>query len=206
MKNTVSRALIALIVVGGAVSANADVLLDTYAGDAPGFQANGWIVATWQYMSRPFSVTGSYTLDSIELPLGNFNDNTGVYDVSICADNAGVPGTVLESFAVNVTTGNGVVSSYLLNSALNPLLTTGTYYVTATTTDANLNGGWGWNNANNTGDQQFSTDGGGTWNNFNSTDVAVRVMGTSTTVPEPASMAVLGLGALALVRRRRTAK
>ena len=202
MKYANSKTLASFVVLGGALVARADVLLDTYAGAAPGFQSNGWSIATTQFIDRPFSVVGSFNLTSIEVPLGNFNSSTGIYNVSINSDNAGVPGTSLESFNVNVTTGVGVVQSYLLNSGLNPMLTTGTYYVVVTTTDGTLSGGWGWNNASNNGAQQFSTDSGATWTNFTNVDVAVRVIGSPSTVPEPASLAVLGVGSLVLIRRR----
>lgn len=202
MKNKLTRTLMASLFISGAMLANADVLIDTYAGDAPGFQNNGWIVATSQFMAKSFTVSGVYNLTSIELPLGNFNNNTGTYNVHLCSDNSGAPGSVLETFNVNVNTGNGVGSSYLLNSVLMPAMTSGTYWVTADTTDPNLLGAWLWNNANNTGNQSFSTDSGSTWSAFNSTDMAVRVI-ASQSVPEPASLAVLGLGGLALLRRRR---
>ncbi len=197
------RTLASLGIVGAAIVAHADVILDTYGVTPPGYQTGGWSISAAQYLSRPFTVTGTYNLTSIELPLGNFNSNTGNYDISICGDNGGVPGTALESFSVNVSTPSNVVSSYVLTSALNPLLTTGTYYLVASTTDANLSGGWAWNSDSLNADQQYSTDGGGTWNNFNSVDVAVKIQGSSP-VPEPASLTAVAAGTFALIRRRRS--
>lgn len=196
------RTLISFSIVGAAVVAHADVILDTYGVTPPGYQTGGWSISTEQTLSRPFAVTGTYTLTSIELALGNFNANVGNYDISICGDNAGVPGSTLESFSVNVSTPSNTVSNYMLTSTLNPLLTTGTYYVVASTRDSSLSGGWAWNSDGTNADQQYTTDGGATWHNYNSVDVAMRIQGTPA-VPEPASMTALAFGAVALIRRRK---
>ncbi len=194
------------IALGGVAAAQATVLYDSYAGTAPGFQQNGWQVSTVQFMGQGFSVTGNYTFDSLDIPLGNFNSSTGIYTVKLYTDAAGVPGSLLEAINVNVTTPATLVTSFNLTSALNPLLTTGNYFIVAETTDTNLSGGWAFNNAGNSGSMIFNNGtGGGAWNTFTATEMAVRVNGTAV-VPEPATFAVLGLGALALIRRRRSVK
>jgi hypothetical protein len=206
MKSNFTKPIVIALTISGAVFAQADVLYDTYAGPNPGFQQNGWQVSTVQFMGQGFSVTGNYTFDSLDIPLGNFNSSTGIYTVKLYTDVAGVPGTLLEAINVNVTTPATVVTSFNLTSALNPLLTTGNYFIVAETTDTNLSGGWAFNNAGNSGSMIFNNGtANGPWNTFSATEMAVRVNGTAV-VPEPATFAVLGLGALALIRRRRSVK
>lgn len=186
--------------VGAAFAAQADVILNTFGITGTGFDSGtGWSVNNSQYMGRAFNMPGSYTLDQIDVAL--FGNPGDVVNVNIHSDNAGAPGAVLETLSVAVS---DVSTNYSLISVLHPLMTSGTYYLTLAPANPSGAAAWCWTNDSHTADLLFSTDQGGVYNQFNNVDVATTVYGTL--VPEPASFAVLGLGALALVRRRRANK
>lgn len=191
------KPLVLTAILGTAISAHADVLLNTFGTTGLGYSNTGWSVNSGQYMGRAFNSPGSYTLSEIDIALFSTNAGSNI-TVSLCADGGGVPGSVLESFVVAATP---TPTKYFINSVTNPLLTTGTYFIKVTPTTAADTGAWCQTDDGHTAGMTFSTNGGGSWNNFTDIDGAVTVHGTL--VPEPASLAVMGLGIVALVRRRR---
>ena len=94
----------------------------------------------------------------------------------------------------------------LLNvlSVSTPTLTAGTTYW-ITTQSIDYVGAWNFNNTGAIGLATFSHDSGVSWNSpTNETLGAFRINGDqAATVPEPASIAMWGLGALGLVFARR---
>ncbi|MBS1728229.1 MAG: PEP-CTERM sorting domain-containing protein [Armatimonadetes bacterium] len=197
MKRVFVKALVLTAILGSAVVANADVLLNTFGATDPGFTNTGWTVDNTQSMGRAFTSPGTYTLTEIDIALFATHAASNLR-VNLCSDGGGMPGSVMESFLVTTTPDP---TKYFLNSVTNPVLTAGTYFITVTPDTSDDGGAWCQTNDGHTADLTFSTDSGASWNNFNDTDGAVTVFGSP--VPEPASFAVLGLGALALVRRRR---
>lgn len=87
--------------------------------------------------------------------------------------------------------------NYSSVNSLTSLITTGT----PATVGSNVFNGF-YRNANSETDGNFTS----TLRSFGLTNqsMALRVFGTAAAVPEPASMSILGLGALALIRRRRS--
>jgi hypothetical protein len=209
MNRVILKPLAFTLILGAGMVANADVIINTFGTvTSPGFDdAISWTVDPTQSMAKQFSPSfGTYTLDEIDIAL-MFQTQTSTINVSLCADNAGSPGSVLETFSVVNAGTLSFGSLYVLNSAAHPTMTMGgNYYVTITPGDANSQGGWNFTNDGHNGDMQYSTNGGSTWTGFNNTDGAVTVQGKLSSVPEPASMVVLGLGVLSLVRRRRSTK
>ncbi len=189
------------LVIGSAVAAQADVIFNSF-GITNEFDPNvGWSVSQSQSMGVKFAVNfGTYTLSEIDVALFAVG-NDGSTIVNLCADNAGSPGSVIESFSV-VAAPTG--TKYFLNSVLNPTLTLGNYFLTLTPGNSNAGSAWCKNGDGVTGPQIFSTNGGASWNGF--TDVYGGATVHGNLVPEPATFAILGLGALALVRRRRSVK
>ena len=188
-------------VIGSAVAAQADVIFNSFGTTTEFDAGSGWTVNSSQSMGLQFSVSfGTYTLSEIDVALFSIA-NDGTTKVNLCADNAGSPGTVLETLNV-VADPTG--TKYFLNSVLHPTLTIGTYFLTLTPGSASAGSAWCQNGDGVQGPMIFSTNSGTTWNGFTNTYGAATVQGTL--VPEPATFAVLGLGVLALVRRRRTDK
>jgi hypothetical protein len=209
MKQTFLKPMAFTLMLGIGMVANADVIMNTFGTVTfPGFDAgSAWTVASFQSMAKQFTPSfGTYTLDEIDVAL-SFNNNTSAINVNLCSDSGGSPGSVLETFSVFNTGSLSLGSRYVLSSVSHPTMTMGgTYYVTMTPGDANTSGGWNFTNDGHQGDMQFSTNGGTSWSTFNNTDGAVTVQGKLQSVPEPASLAVLGLGAIALIRRKRSSK
>ena len=202
----VFKPLFLSLIVGSAMAGQADVLLNTYGTTGPGYDPGSYyFVDPNQSIGRGFLVGfGNYTFTGIDIALA-FSTSTSVLNVSICSDNSGVPGAAIETFAVSNAGTLGPASRYTLNSVLHPTLAMGSsYFITMAPADANSSGGWGLTNDGHTATLAYTSGPGGGWNTASGiTDGAVTVFGDLQTVPEPTSMAVLGLGALALVRRRK---
>ncbi|HVT14462.1 MAG TPA: PEP-CTERM sorting domain-containing protein [Fimbriimonadaceae bacterium] len=212
-----------------AVAASADPVL-FYGGDFDsrdgGYSGqNGSVADSRIYddftLSSASNITGIFAnfLDSMSIA-----PTTAYYEFR-SGVSAGNGGTLIASGTMNVTgtptgrSGFGLNEIDYAGSITPVMLSAGTYWVTmapisagtgseymSTTSGANgvggplANGNSFWDSPTfglsfaNTSD----VFGAGTW------DMSIGVTGTP--VPEPASMAVLGLGALALIRRRRSKK
>lgn len=123
------------------------------------------------------------------------------FTMQLMTDVGGLPGAVMETWtgltgaapSISTATGDGSAS-----------LVAGTHYYVVLSSTANT--GWNWANTDTSDDlMAYSFNGGSTWSNFTAGQgqfrSAFRV--NPSAVPEPASMAVLGIGAVALVARRR---
>ena len=188
-------------VVTSAISANADILFNSFGASGSGYlPGNAWSIYSVQSFAIGFSVTGSYSLSEIDVALLS-SASDQLTKINLCSSNAGAPGSVIETLSVSPpSTGTRIA----LASTQHSLLTTGNYFITLVAGDANAQSGWCWNSDNATSTMLISPNGGSSWSSFTERTGALEVLGSA--VPEPASIAVLGLGALALVRRRRTAK
>lgn len=199
-----SKILPLIVVLGGAAVARADVLVNTFGSSGLGyFAAAGWSIDSSQSIGKTFTIANDYNFTEIDLAL-RLDDDAGQMLVSLRSDNGGQPGTTLESFTVTDAFGAGNSGVYNLASTTNALMTAGTYYVTIDSINGST-GKWNLSNAGGSGAMVASNDGGSTWTNFTDTNGAITVQGTLP-VPEPLSMAALGMGCIALIRRRRNSR
>ena len=113
MKRTSRLILSFSFTLGIAAAAQATILLNTFAGAPPGYQPGfaGFAVTTVQFMDRPFSVAGNYNLTTIDVVLSLNSGSNAIFNVQLRSDASGVPGTVIETFAVTVRPIRSIVCS-----------------------------------------------------------------------------------------------
>jgi hypothetical protein len=204
--------------------AGADVIFDNFDADG-GFSEAYLAVAgdvnihvfqdTFRSAAQ-FAVTGNtYSLDSVTLPFSHTSTVPGDFvRIRLTADDAGQPGTTLETLSENqnIWSPNPVVAT--LPSAGHPVLTPGNYWIVAelTATPATTPGNsvaafWHTNTSSSyVTFRQQNIEGRGIpsdpWTGYiGPIEVAFRVEGTI--VPEPLSLSLLTVTAMTLLRQRR---
>jgi hypothetical protein len=174
-----------------AAASQATIIYDTFGPGNTYDTGNAWGLSDEESIGIPFSVTGDKSLNTLDLALtGSSTD----YTISIRYGGSTTPGASIYSWTVSAPS-DGVYSLAPTGAVLLP---TGDYYVRAEN-DAAFGGGWFWNSIGFTGTRVSNY--GGTWHTFGGTTSVMRI--DATAVPEPASLAALGLGATALLRRRK---
>lgn len=202
------RKLLALTLLGvSTTSAFADQLaLDPGTG-ASLFTTNfndGYNVGRgmWFQANSSFTVFGAGFFNQ-------FTDSNSFTETLYSADNVGdaLHGTALGSFTINPTP---TVTDYVDGSFAAPVnIVAGNFYYLEVTSTSDFAGNYfyNWNGPSVNIGLVTVLDGGmgGDPGALGNTVAPVLRLNTST-VPEPASMAVLGLGAVAMIRRRRSTK
>lgn len=150
-----------------------------------------------QYISHQFVSGASGSLESIEVAFGHVA-GTNDYSISLLMDGGDVPGGGITTWS-GVTAGSfgsGGAPIMVINGFPSIVLSSGTkYWVEVKPTSGDTWGAW---NFNDQGDTRLMSVSGGAPSTADSGAFRVNV------VPEPASMAALGLGAVALIRRRKS--
>ncbi len=190
-----------------ASSAMADIAYSNFTGSYGYDSANGYYVdgsvGFNQSIQNSFTSGASGVLDTITVAMGHFGfDNDAL--VSLRADSGGNVGAILGTWdlgpVAEYSAGGQVVTVTNLNNSI--VLSASTQYwvecISATPSDQDV---WMYTDGDPSGAMSFSQDGDATFNYFNGITNAYEV--TVKPVPEPASMSVLGFGALALLRRRK---
>lgn len=173
-----------------------------------------WIVqGTTQgsFFAHGFSFTpsASESLQQIDIAL-QLVSGTDSVAVTINSDNSGLPGAALESWNVSGLPGSGTcctLQSLLSNTPVNLVLGT-TYWVVATPGDNNTDAGWSENSTSVAGPRAVQNSSGGPFSIADTTNPkgAFDIIGTqASSVPEPVSLGLAGLGLalIGIVRRRR---
>jgi len=207
--------LVVALVTGFVVAAppsQAAVIYNNFgAGDAYN-HTGGWAVTgpdvlhlgNWD-IAMPFSVSEpGVMLDKVELAVAR-HSGPNELDVWVMSDSAGVPGEVLEAFHFTNAMGGSFSPPLSALSVVQPILSAGATYWLAASTDTTTDAGWMENSTGDSGIIGYRSTGG--WVSVSPRDrCAFRISGTpqgANVVPEPATLGLLALGGLALLRRRR---
>jgi hypothetical protein len=177
-----------------AAASPAVVIYDTL-GPGDTYQNSHWDVNYEQSIATPFHVSSAGVLSLVKIALSFAPTD---YTIAVREGGATVPGATLYSWTfLSDQTGPGV---YSLSPSGNVSMPVGDYYIVAES-PASWGGGWLMNNTGFTGPFSYKLD--DNWNSFNGATGAMLI--DVNAVPEPATVAALGLGTLTLLRRRRKA-
>jgi hypothetical protein len=148
-----------------------------------------------------FTPSATANLSDIGMALNfAFGDSHDV-TVQLRADAGGQPGAVIETYSATTTGQFGSQNPLVfVDSTSHPLLLAGTQYWVIASSDSGSDNPWNLNSTGDSGPHALSTDGGTTFSVVTKTRGAFLVEGTA--VPEPASLTLLGLGAIALAGYR----
>lgn len=171
-----------------------------FIGGITSYAVNGASYSGGQSIAASFLSADTSPLDHIDVALNWENFGPDLFTIILADDNAGAPGTALETFSVSGVPTSGTIET--VTSLTNPILTSGTkYWVEVLPGDPLTVGGWNLSTGPLTG-FSYQPVGSETWTAASGYGVAYDVIGT---VPEPStwSLLALGAGAFALARRRR---
>ena len=204
-------AAILILVTGIPSTAHGDIIFSNFpSGNS--YDGGGFASLYTLCHAVAFDVQGGdYRLDSVSLPLWGPAIGVASYlEVTICADAAGSPGASVETLSFNASDWPVASSGYpvttLPASGTTMLMENTTYwFVVDRTADVQTHHSWGMQTAGLIEDRAVRSFANGSWGAWsiyaNSSKLtAFRVEGT---IPEPATLSLLTLGGLALVRRRK---
>ena len=183
-------------------SAQAAYIVDTGEGSQPGYALHNDDAGAFQSLGATFSVAAAYTISSVEGWISAFNN--GILTVELIT--GGSPnGSVLFSATFAAIPSNLGESFWQGATGLNWSVAAGDYTL-AFYAPAGFIGHMQGSAPNPLAMDWFRNDAtGGVWTQANELDIGIRIDASPSAVPEPGTLALLGLAlmGLAAVRRRK---
>lgn len=178
-------------------SSQADIIVDTGAGG----YTSGYALTSTQWLGAQFQLDKNYTLTGINGWMSSWSG--GAVQMSVTSIVNGLPSTSL--YTTDITIGSRQISTWAGASGLAWDLQAGTYAVTFTPNDPGFDGAMAYDAPTPSGQMHIGL--GGNWYSLPGS-LGLQVFGVESAtgdVPEPASIALLGiaLAGLAASRRKR---
>jgi PEP-CTERM motif len=167
------------------------------------------VLGFYENQAAPFTASATANLSEVRVATSAIPLGPVTFDVIVAADNGGVPGTPIVTIPNVSPPGSAFGHIKDLFPAAHPLLQQGTpYWLILEPSDPTGFAAVGWNYSLpqvNTGHMFAQGTPGGSWSDEGTPLAAFEVLGgtAAATVPEPSSLALLGLGAAVLAGWRR---
>jgi len=213
MKRAIWLALmLAAFLCVSSVPARAGVFFDDFGAGYAYDCCSGWTVSgagsdegAEVESGSLFTALISGTVSQIDLAL-SFGSGDGGATVSLWTDSGGLPGSQLGSWGVTATEKFGNCCAVVTIPGLAaPSLTAGQSYFLVAIADDTSSEAWNWNTTGATG--VLAQEGGGGWYSHSGEPLgAFDVLSGGVSVPEPATMTLLGTGLLFVLARKRAVR
>jgi hypothetical protein len=172
----------------------------TNLGAGGSFDGNDqFTVASDDALAVQFTPTANFIFTDAELALVH-KLGTNLYDVSLATDSAGLPGTILETIALNGVLPTSTPALVTATSSLQPLLAAGSsYWLIVSAPDTGTQGGFAINSIGDLPNNNFAFSntntplGPWTIDNLDQNRPAFQINGSLVPVPEPSSLFLLAI-------------
>jgi len=193
--------IVVTLLVLPAATVQADVLFQQNPDNLSAY----WSYNPGQQMADNFSISAGGSITEVKWWGHYGNDMTDDFTIRFYSDNSGSPDTLLATHHIVSADEKTAISptTYAYDAELTSAFTAtaGTAYWISILNGSS--GDWGWFSSNQTGLLAMRPTDNDTWAGLPKGDLSFELDGTTTEVPEPTTMLLLGLGLIGLAGARR---